>query len=107
MSVNCDPSDLAKKAACFQSCIPQGMMPSVQTYLLCVLAQLSESLTPSTGGGDRQIYSNVFADPNVGGIVPDNLTIANWWYQDPSITLYNWWAWSIVNQTWVQVSAPV
>lgn len=44
MSINCDPSELAKAASCFGNCIPAGLQPAVQTYLLCQLAQLSESI---------------------------------------------------------------
>lgn len=43
MFVNCDPSELANAARCFESCIPAGMQPAVQNYLLCRLAQLIES----------------------------------------------------------------
>lgn len=40
--ISCNPSDLANAAACFQSCIPAGMQPAVQTYLL---AQMYAILT--------------------------------------------------------------
>jgi len=33
-----DPSTLANTARCFDSCIPPGMQPAVQTYLLAVIA---------------------------------------------------------------------
>lgn len=32
--ISCDPSSLANASACFQSCIPAGMQPAVQSYLL-------------------------------------------------------------------------
>ena len=38
MAINCDPKALADAAKCFQSCIPAGMQPAVQTYLLAVIA---------------------------------------------------------------------
>lgn len=38
--MSCDPSTLANSARCFESCIPVGMQPSVQTYLLCQLASV-------------------------------------------------------------------
>jgi hypothetical protein len=42
VAINCDPSSLANAAACFQSCIPAGMQPAAQTYLL---AQILNALT--------------------------------------------------------------
>lgn len=38
MAVNCDPSDLANQARCFDSCIPPGEQLAVQTYLLSIIA---------------------------------------------------------------------
>ena len=38
MSVNCDPSSLANEARCFDRCIPPGMQPAVETYLLASIA---------------------------------------------------------------------
>lgn len=35
--MNCDPSELMQQARCFK-CIPNGMQPEVQTYLLCQIA---------------------------------------------------------------------
>lgn len=37
MSISCDPQDLVRAAACFDSCIPKGMHKAIQTYLLCQL----------------------------------------------------------------------
>lgn len=42
--INCDPSALSAAATCFAQCIPDGMQPVVQTYLL---AQLLNQLNPS------------------------------------------------------------
>lgn len=53
-----------------------------------------------------QIYTTTDSNPNTAGIVPTNPAIAAEFYQDPSITLYNVWRWSITNQTWIQVEAP-
>lgn len=40
MAINCDPKELAKAAACFESCIPPGMQPAVQNWLLCQVAAM-------------------------------------------------------------------
>lgn len=53
-----------------------------------------------------QILSTVDANPNTALIVPGNLAGGAIFYQDPSITLYNEWKWSITNQIWVQTTAP-
>ena len=36
-TISCDPNDLMEAAKCF-SCVPRGMQPAVQTYLLAVIA---------------------------------------------------------------------
>lgn len=75
--------------------------------LQAVIAQLLCNINES-GGSDvrRSIYTEVYADPNVAGLVPDDPTHGAYFYQDPSITVYNEWIWSVVNQLWYQKSSP-
>jgi hypothetical protein len=42
----CDPAVLIDQAKCINACIPQGMMPSVNTYLLC---RIASAVFPSNG----------------------------------------------------------
>jgi hypothetical protein len=58
------------------------------------------------GGGSIQMYSTLASDPNAALIVPDDPTKAAQFYQDPSVTPYNWWNWSKATQAWIQISAP-
>ena len=38
--MNCSPSSLANAARCFKSCIPQGDVQAVKSYLLCQIAKV-------------------------------------------------------------------
>lgn len=37
MAISCDPSALANAARCFDNCIPLGMQPAVQAYIMAVI----------------------------------------------------------------------
>lgn len=54
------------------------------------------------GAGITQLYTGAFADPN-GNVTPDNLTIANSYYED-IVPPLNVWYWSVANQNWNQHS---
>ena len=43
----CDPNTLIEQAKCLEACIPPGMMPAVQTSLLCQIADAGGG-----GGGE-------------------------------------------------------
>jgi hypothetical protein len=72
---------------------------SDRDLIMCILRGASS-------GGASQIYTSTYADPNAAGLIPGNPQLGAIYNQDPSITPYNSWSWSVVNQAWVQVSAP-
>jgi hypothetical protein len=61
---------------------------------------------PVNTGGEIQTYSTSDADPNAAGIVPADKSSPAIFYQDPEITLFNEWKWSVSSQVWVQTIAP-
>jgi hypothetical protein len=58
------------------------------------------------GGGEIQLYTNSYSDPNVAALVPTDPTKAAQYQQDTSITLYNVWVWSVISQSWYQTVSP-
>jgi len=44
MDVSCDPNDLMAEARCYDRCVPPGMHPAIQTYLLQQIAE--NTMTP-------------------------------------------------------------
>ena len=46
MSINCDPEELANAARCFEQKIASGLHPSIQTWLLCQIA--NQTPTPAS-----------------------------------------------------------
>lgn len=38
MAIDCSPQGLATAAQCFEACVPEGMHPAMQTYLLAQIA---------------------------------------------------------------------
>lgn len=47
--MNCDPNSLANAARCFKSCIPQGELQAIKSYLLCqtaVVGGFGQNLIP-------------------------------------------------------------
>jgi len=56
----------------------------------------------STGGSTQQVYTAEYDDPNAASLVPADPTKGAFFQQDPSITLYNVWIWSVVDQNWKQ-----
>lgn len=51
------------------------------------------------------LNTGVFADPN-GNVTPDDTSKGAYYYQDPALSQFNWWLWSVSAQAWIQVSAP-
>lgn len=98
--MSCDPQELATLAKCFQ-CLDRTQAEAIRNYLLC---QINEG--GGAGGGAIQLYSTTDADPT-GIVTPADPTKAATFYQDPSITLYNEWKWSIEEQAWYQTIAPL
>ena len=94
----CNPSSLLEQAKCF-SCLSKKELQAITAQLLCNIAE---------GGGSaaRSVYTDVYADPNVAGLTPADPTQGAVFYQDPSVTLYNEWKWSVSQQQWYQFSAP-
>ena len=77
---------------------------SDRDLLLCIL---QGAISGGGGaGGASQVYTYNYADPNAAGLVPENPNIGSVFNQDPLITPYNIWFWSITNQVWIQNSAP-
>lgn len=97
-----DPQTLLDQAKCYL-CLGISISEALQ---LALLAEIAANGGGGGGGGTDQIYSSVAPNPNVAGIVPANQTKGALFYQDPSITLYNEWKWSIANKTWIQTIAP-
>lgn len=50
----CDPATLLEQAKCITTCIPPGMMPAVNTALLCQIVDNGGG--GGGGGGSAQIY---------------------------------------------------
>jgi len=50
MPIDCTPQGLATAAQCFEACVPDGMHPAIQTYLLATIANTlaGTSLDPNT-----------------------------------------------------------
>lgn len=70
----CDPNTLIEQAKCLNACIPQGMMPAVNTSLLCQI------LEAGGGGGGEFVLKT--GDSMTGALSIDSvsgsgLTIAN------------------------------
>lgn len=97
---NCDIQSLLSSAACFL-CQPPGVQAALELQLLCEILNAGGG-----GGGSVQLLSTTAADPNVAAIVPANTNAAAEFYQDPSITIFNRWSWSIADQVWVQTVSP-
>ena len=94
----CNPSTLLESAKCFQ-CLSKKELQAVIAQLLC-------NISVDGVGSSQQVYTAVYADPNVAALVPDDPTIAASFYQDPAITVFNQWNWSVSTQVWIQWSAP-
>lgn len=79
-----------------------------KTVRALILQLLCDIKTNGTGGsGSIQVYTDTYADPATAGLTPDDPTVAAIFYQDPAITLYNEWKWSVSAQAWYQTIAPV
>lgn len=61
---------------------------------------------PNGSPAPVQILSSIDADPTAASIMPGDKSRVALFFQDPSITISNWWLWSVVNQAWVQIMAP-
>lgn len=96
-----DPQSLMNAAKCYVCTLSVSMAEAMELALLAAIAEAGGG-----GGGSTQIYSTVDADPNVAGIVPVDPTRGAEFYQDPTVTPYNRWAWSITGATWIQYIAP-
>ena len=96
------PHDSAKGTDLFEMVQEPGL-PTVESE-----NRTLDEIAAYVGGaaGALQLYSTTDADPNVAGILPGNQSAAAEFYQDPSITIYNRWSWSIVNKNWVQYVSP-
>lgn len=57
-------------------------------------------------GVTNQVICTSDADPNAAGIRPADVNQGAHFYQDPKITLYNTWEWSVADQVWKQTSSP-
>lgn len=97
-----DAQTLLSEAKCY-ICLGITMGEALQ---LALLAQIASGGGGGGGGGSIQLISTIAADPNAVGIVPADPTKAAEFYQDPSITLFNRWSWSVVGQTWFQTISP-
>lgn len=60
----------------------------------------------SEGGGTVQVITSSDADPNAAGILPADQTKGAIFQQDPSLTRYNTWKWSVIDLTWLQTEMP-
>jgi hypothetical protein len=45
----CDPNTLIEQAKCIHTCIPQGMLPAVNTSLLCQILDVVTAVFPTNG----------------------------------------------------------
>lgn len=72
---------------------------------MAIVAQLLCNVS-SDGGIGRGVYTDTYDDPNTAGLVPNDPTRGAYFYQDPSITVFNQWTWSVANQVWYQWSSP-
>jgi len=68
-------------------------------FLLGPAGPFAAPAGPSASSGS--VYTGAFADPN-GNVTPADTTLAAWYYQDGSMTV--WWQWSVVGQVWYQGS---
>ena len=93
--------DTLKAEACVSkfTCLDERTAQALLAQLLCNILQ-------DGAGALTQVYTSLDADPNTAGIVPGNTTKGAIFYQDPLITMYNEWKWSVATQTWIQTIAP-
>lgn len=97
----CNPATLIDQAKCFQSLSKKELQ--------VVIAQLLCNINASGGGSGapRAVFEGVAATPTLAGFdPPPDPTHGAIYYQDPSITLYNQWTWSVSQQKWYQWSSP-
>lgn len=103
----CDINEtLAKACENKFSCLPS--LREFDVVLAQLMCEVKTALENGGGGGGaaRAIYTDTYTDPNVAGLVPTDPTHGATFYQDPSITLYNQWNWSVSQQKWYQWSSP-
>lgn len=96
-----DPQTLLSQAKCYL-CLGITVGEALQ---LALLAQIASSEGGGGSGGTNDL-STIDANPITAGLTPPDPTKASTFYQDPSITLFNEWKWSIQNQTWFQTISP-
>lgn len=61
---------------------------------------------PVSVGSPIQVITSSDADPNAAGILPADQTKGAIFQQDPSLTRYNTWKWSVIDLTWLQTEMP-
>lgn len=61
--MNCSPNLLVNAARCFKSCIPQGEVQAVKSYLLCQLARVGLKTSGGGGGPIFPAVTNFTFDP--------------------------------------------
>lgn len=80
-TMTCDPTALIDASRCIESCIPAGLMPAVEIYLLC---QIANNGTGGGSGGGIEVTCGVIdpVTPPTGacGIYYRTDTLSLWIY---------------------------
>ena len=93
MSVSCNTDDLIQASACFR-CIPPGLIPDVNTFLLCQIANIP--------GGGGSVNACLVAQSG-GPVAPCAYTFGIGYDNDAaSPTAGSWWFWDATGAAWVQ-----